>query len=78
MKPGALQHTLGALWVRCGCLTHPESRREQQHPQGCVAAFIPIGQRTLFNARWSAATCSIVGASVLRGGWKVHVTVHPV
>lgn len=47
--PGALQRTSGAWGVRCGSLTHPESRREQQHPPGCVAALFPIGQRTLSN-----------------------------
>jgi len=45
---GALQRTGGALQGRYGALTHPENRREQQHPLGCVAAFIPIGQRTPF------------------------------
>ena len=36
---GALQRTGGALRVRYGSLTHPESHRGQQHPQGCVAGF---------------------------------------
>lgn len=59
MKSGALQRTSGALWVRCGGLTHPESRREQQHPQGCVAAFIPIGQRTPFQRTVKRRDCML-------------------
>lgn len=47
---GACNAPSGALGVRWGSLTHPETLGMQQHPLGCVAAFIPIGQRTLFNA----------------------------
>lgn len=47
---GACNAPSGALGVRWDCLTHPETLGMQQHPLGCVAAFIPIGQRTLFNA----------------------------
>jgi hypothetical protein len=36
MKPGALQRTPGALWVRCGCLTHPEAAGSSSTPKGAL------------------------------------------
>lgn len=40
---GAFNALGGALRVRYCYLTHPETLGMQQHPKGCVAAFIPIG-----------------------------------
>ena len=71
MKPGALQRTPGALWVRCGGLTHPESRREQQHPPRVRCCVYPYrathpfsthgGAPRLHAQLWGRVYCADVG-----------------